>query len=51
MVKTAQFQRLSHPGYRWLAPPVATVPKNFILERSNDLQRSNDVEILTKTIL
>jgi hypothetical protein len=27
MAKTAQFQRLSHPSHRWLAPPVAKVPK------------------------
>ncbi len=27
MAKTAQFQRVSHPSHRWLAPPVAKVPK------------------------
>ena len=27
MAKTAQFQRLSHPSHRWVAPPVAKVPK------------------------
>jgi hypothetical protein len=27
MAKAAQFQRLSHPSHRWLAPPVAKVPK------------------------
>lgn len=27
MAKTAHFQRLSHPSHRWLAPPVAKVPK------------------------
>ena len=29
MAKTAQFQRLSHPSHRWVAPPMAKVPKNF----------------------
>jgi len=27
MAKTTQFQCLSHPGHRWLAPPVAMVSK------------------------
>ena len=27
MAETAQFQRLSHPSHRWVAPPVAKVPK------------------------
>ena len=27
MAKAAQFQRLSHPSHRWVAPPVAQVPK------------------------
>ena len=27
MAKTAQFQRLSHPSHRWVAPPVAKVPR------------------------
>ena len=27
MAKAAQFQRLSHPSHRWVAPPVAKVPK------------------------
>ena len=27
MAKTAQFQRLSHPSHRRVAPPVAKVPK------------------------
>ena len=27
MAKTVQFQRLSHPSHRWVAPPVAKVPK------------------------
>jgi hypothetical protein len=27
MAKTAQFQRLSHPSHRWVASPVAKVPK------------------------
>ncbi len=27
MAKTAQFQCLSHPSHRWLAPPVAMVSK------------------------
>ena len=27
MAKTAQFQRLSHPSQRWVAPPLANVPK------------------------
>jgi len=27
MAKTAQFQRLSHPSHRWVAPSVAKVPK------------------------
>jgi hypothetical protein len=26
MAKTVQFQRISHPGYRRLAPPMAMVP-------------------------
>ena len=27
MAKTAQFQRFSHPSHRWVAPPVAKVPR------------------------
>ena len=27
MAKTAQFQRISHPSHRWVAPPVTKVPK------------------------
>ncbi len=27
MAKTAQFQRLSHPSHRWVAPSMAKVPK------------------------
>ena len=27
MAKTAQFHSLSHPSHRWVAPPVAKVPK------------------------
>jgi hypothetical protein len=27
MAKTAQFKFLSHPSHRWVAPPVAKVPK------------------------
>ena len=34
MAKTAQIQRLSHPSHRWVAPPVAKVPKNLILEEA-----------------
>jgi hypothetical protein len=26
MAKAAQFQSLSHPSHRWVAPPVAKVP-------------------------
>ena len=26
MAKAVQFQRLSHPSHRWVAPPVAKVP-------------------------
>jgi hypothetical protein len=26
MAKAAQFQALSHPSHRWVAPPVAKVP-------------------------
>ena len=26
MAKAAQFQRVSHPSHRWVAPPVAKVP-------------------------
>ena len=26
MAEAAQFQRLSHPSHRWVAPPVAKVP-------------------------
>ena len=26
MAEAAQFQSLSHPGHRWVAPPVAKVP-------------------------
>ena len=26
VAKTAQFQRLSHPSHRWVAPPVAKLP-------------------------
>ena len=37
MAKTAQFQCLSHPSHRWLAPPVAMVSKNLILEKNEDL--------------
>jgi hypothetical protein len=29
MAKTAQFQRLSHPSHRWVAPPVAKVPNTI----------------------
>ena len=32
VAKTAQFQSLSHPSHRWLAPPVAKVPKQSQLE-------------------
>jgi hypothetical protein len=42
MVKNTQFQRLSYPDHRCLAPPVNMVLKNLIL------QRSNDIEIFTK---
>jgi len=27
MAKTAQFQRISHPSHRWVAPSVTKVPK------------------------
>jgi len=37
MVKTVQFQRLSHPGHMQVAPPVAMVPKINILERNDVL--------------
>ena len=30
MAKTAQFQCLSHPSHRWVAPPVAKVPKQSL---------------------
>ena len=29
MAKAAQFQRLSHPSHRWVAPPVAKVPNTI----------------------
>jgi hypothetical protein len=32
MAKTVQFQRLSHPSHRWVAPPVAKVPRIASLE-------------------
>ena len=31
MAETVQFQRLSHPSHRWVAPPVAKVPKTASL--------------------
>jgi len=38
MAETAQFQRLSHPSHRWVAPPAAKVPSNnLIRKRSNVL--------------
>ncbi len=33
MAKTAQFQRLSHPSHRWVAPPVAKVPKKHYIKK------------------
>jgi hypothetical protein len=35
MAKTAQFQRLSHPSHRRVAPPMAKVPRIFSIKRSN----------------
>ena len=35
--EAAQFQRLSHPNHRWVAPPVAKVPKKPYFRRSNGL--------------
>jgi hypothetical protein len=32
MAKTAQFQRISHPSHRWVAPLVAKVPKTTHLK-------------------
>ena len=29
MAEAAQFQRLSHPSHRWVAPPVAKVPNTI----------------------
>src|SRR5512136_2374734 len=34
MAKTAQFQRLSHPSHRRVAPPMAEVPRIFSIKRS-----------------
>jgi hypothetical protein len=33
MAKTAQFQRLSHPSHRWVAPPVAKGPSTTSLQK------------------
>ena len=40
MAKTVQFQHISHPGHRWVAPPVAMVPKT-----SSFYKKSNDLDI------
>jgi hypothetical protein len=37
VAEAAQFQRLSHPSYRWVAPPVAKVPSTPHLKRINVL--------------
>ncbi len=37
MAKTAQFQRVSHPSHRWVAPPVAKVPSTISSKKSNVL--------------
>ena len=33
MAETAQFQRLSHPSHRWVAPPVAKGPSTTSLQK------------------
>ena len=39
MAETAQFQRLSHPSHRWVAPPVARAPSTTLLQKEATFYR------------
>ena len=39
MAETAQFQRLSHPSHRWVAPPVAKGPSTTSLQKEATFYR------------
>jgi hypothetical protein len=39
MAETAQFQRLSHPSHRWVAPPVAKAPSTTSLQKEATFYR------------